>query len=207
MGYNKQKKGNHNHSKLGVFLFTPPALEVDSLDFTMFLLVHKPAHTHVPSIEDVARKVEVHLVAWQHLAHRCTELGLLLYKLRPKHHYFDHLGRDIARTLLNPRKVHQCNNDESFLGYLKRIGVRCHQANIMHRLFQRYLLFLSIRWHDTSCEDNWKQHTRGKSWERCCLQTACAGRELGSTRAQKPWCLWFGFHRFALQKNYVVDIF
>ena len=149
-----KKKGNHNHSKLGVFLFTPPALEVDSLDFTMFLLVHKPAHTHVPSIEDVARKVEVHLVAWQHLAHRCTELGLLLYKLRPKHHYFDHLGRDIARTLLNPRKVHQCNNDESFLGYLKRIGVRCHQANMMHRLFQRYLLFLSIRWHDTSCEDN-----------------------------------------------------
>ena len=152
-------------------------------------LLKSIAHTHVPSLQDVASKVEVHLVAWQHLAHRCTELGLRLYKLRPKHHYFDHLGRDMSRTLLNPRKVHQCNNDESFLGYLKRIGVRCHQANMMHRLFQRYLLFLSIRWHDASCEDKWKQHTGAKCWERSCPQTARAGWELGSTRALKLWCL------------------
>ena len=34
-----------------------------------------------------------------------------------------------------------CNNDESFLGYLKRIGVRCHQTSMMRRLFQRYILF------------------------------------------------------------------
>lgn len=100
------------------------------------------------SAEEVAHNFEVHLLAWQHLAARCEGLNLRLYKLRPKHHYFDHIGEDVQRTCLNMWKLASCNNDESFLGYLKRIGIRCHQASMVQRLFQRYLLFLSVRWHD-----------------------------------------------------------
>ena len=106
------------------------------------------------SAEEVAHNFEVHLLAWQHLAARCEGLNLRLYKLRPKHHYFDHIGEDVQRTRLNMWKLASCNNDESFLGYLKRIGIRCHQASMVQRLFQRYLLFLSVRWHDA--ESHWR---------------------------------------------------
>lgn len=74
------------------------------------------------SAEEVAHNFEVHLLAWQHLAARCEGLNLRLYKLRPKHHYFDHIGEDVQRTRLNMWKLASCNNDESFLGYLKRLG-------------------------------------------------------------------------------------
>ena len=70
--------------------------------------------------------------------------------MRPKHHNMDHMGRDIDRLRLNPRKIMACFGDESFLGYLKRIGIKCHQATLMVRLFQRYLLFISLRWRDNS---------------------------------------------------------
>ena len=56
---------------------------------------------------------------------------------------------DIARTRLNPARVSSCFSDESFLGYLKKIGVRCHSSNMMLRLLQRYILFLSLRWKDS----------------------------------------------------------
>ena len=47
------------------------------------------------SLKDLAKYMEIHLVAWQHIAKCCEELGLRLYKCRPKHHYCDHLGRNV----------------------------------------------------------------------------------------------------------------
>ncbi|CAK9059150.1 Uncharacterized protein SCF082_LOCUS31390 [Durusdinium trenchii] len=91
---------------------------------------------------------QMHLISWQHLARQCEVKGWKLFRLRPKHHQLDHLAIQVARTKLNPRKVMACFSDESFLGYLKRIGVRCHVSNMMDRLFQRYIMFLSLRWHD-----------------------------------------------------------
>ena len=128
---------------------------ISSKWFLFTLFVKSTGHNlpSVVSLKDLATYMEIHLVAWQHLASRCQVLGLRLYKCRPKHHFLDHLGRDVRRTLLNPRKVNQCNADESFLGYLKRIGVRCHQANMMTRLLNRYLLFLSLRWHESASEN------------------------------------------------------
>ena len=104
---------------------------------------------NVPS-KAVGENVEIHLLSWQHLAAQCSAKGLSLYKMRPKHHNFFHIGQDCVRTRLNP-KVQSCWNDESFLGYLKRIGLKCHQANVMQRMMQRYILFLSLRWHDARC--------------------------------------------------------
>ncbi|CAL1135367.1 unnamed protein product [Cladocopium goreaui] len=95
--------------------------------------------------DETGKNLEVHLVAWQHLASFFENLGECLFKLRPKHHNVNHMAQDVPRTRLNPRKVQACFNDESFLGYVKRIGVRCHQSNMMERLYQRYLLYLSLR--------------------------------------------------------------
>ena len=74
--------------------------------------------------------------------------GLHLFYLRPKHHYLMHLGQQVARTRINPRRVMSCFNDESFLGYLKRIGIKCHKATVGQRMLQRYALYLELRWRD-----------------------------------------------------------
>ena len=76
--------------------------------------------------------------------------GWKLFKIRPKHHMLDHLAKQVARTQLNPRRVMGCFSDESFLGYLKRIGIKRHVMNMMERLCQRYNLFLSLRWRETA---------------------------------------------------------
>ena len=103
--------------------------------------------------EEVANSLEEHLVAWQHLAAGCAAMGHLLYKLRPKHHYMDHLADDVRRTRLNPMKLMSCATDESFLGYLKKIGLRCHQMNMVERTFQRYILYISVRWQKARDEE------------------------------------------------------
>lgn len=98
--------------------------------------------------KDFSNHVEIHLIAWQHLAAICQDQSLRLFKLRPKHHSCDHMGTQVARTKVNPRKAMQCFGDESFLGFWKRIGVKCHSTSILRRIYQRYLLFLSLRWRD-----------------------------------------------------------
>ena len=99
--------------------------------------------------KDLSQHLEIHLIAWQHLACACREQGLHLFKLRPKHHQLDHLGQDAVLTRLNCGELMACWNDESFLGYIKQIAIRCHGGNTMVRLFQRYILFLSLRWRDS----------------------------------------------------------
>jgi hypothetical protein len=82
------------------------------------------------------------------------EQNLLLYRLRPKHHSVDHIQMDVVRTKLNPARVSSCFQEESFLGYIKRIGVRCHASNMLLRLLQRYILYLSLRWKDSRVKWN-----------------------------------------------------
>lgn len=83
-----------------------------------------------------------------HLAHKCEEKGEKLFKLRPKHHSIHHMSSQALKTKLNPRKVMSCFPDETFLGYLKRIAIRCHAAGVLTRTYQRYLMFLGFRWRD-----------------------------------------------------------
>jgi len=99
--------------------------------------------------KDISDCIRNHLIAWQHLAYRFELLKMKLFKLRPKHHSLDHLGSQVARTRINPRRVMSCWNDESFLGYLKKIGIKCHVKTILERLYQRYILGLALRWQET----------------------------------------------------------
>ena len=105
-------------------------------------------------LQDCSRHLQLHLIAWQHLSRRCLEQNLLLYRLRPKHHSVDHIQMDVVRTKLNPARVSSCFQEESFLGYIKRIGVRCHASNMLLRLLQRYILYLSLRWKDSRVKWN-----------------------------------------------------
>ena len=98
--------------------------------------------------KEIARSIHLHLVSWQWLAAEFAERGVSLFYLRPKHHCTDHMGEQVERWRINPRRVMACWSDESFLGSLKRIGVMCHRRSVLRRSFQRYALFISMRWHN-----------------------------------------------------------
>ena len=100
------------------------------------------------SLKEIYDSFMRYLIAWQHAACECQLKSLKLFKLRPKHHSTDHLAAQMKRTKLNARKVMSCFPDESFLGVLKKIGIKCHSLSVMRRVFQRYLLYLSLRWRD-----------------------------------------------------------
>ena len=97
-------------------------------------------------VEEVKRCIDLHLQCWQHVAASCVERRLKMFRLRPKAHYLQHLGRDIARNHVNVRLVSACFYDESFLGYIKRIACACHSSSmIKDRFWQRYLINMALR--------------------------------------------------------------
>lgn len=73
------------------------------------------------------------------------DAGEVLWGTRPKQHALWHLVMDLQHSALNP-KIFQCDMDESFLGDLKRIGVRTHGGTVTMRMLQRYMLSLACRY-------------------------------------------------------------
>ncbi|CAE7761614.1 unnamed protein product, partial [Symbiodinium necroappetens] len=90
------------------------------------------------------RHIRRHLTCWQWLASFSQSQGWHLWRLKPKHHYFDHISDFILRTRINP-SIGAVWEEESFLGRLKKIAIRCHSATTMKRLMQRYLLMMGLR--------------------------------------------------------------
>lgn len=150
--------------------------------------------------KELANHMEVHLVAWQHIAQRCAEMGLRLYKCRPKHHYCEHIFRDVRVNRLNPRKSSSCHNDESFLGYIKRIGIRCHQTSMLSRIYQRYLLHISLRWRDAS--ELWPPR---KNREPGIMPRSAANEAQGVFIVVffLPWLIFLTSFRHSIYKDYV----
>lgn len=118
---------------------------------------HRMSNHTLAMLQDFSDRLQVHLIAWQHLAAMSQDRGLMLFKLRPKHHSCDHLREQVARTRINPRLAMQCFGDESFLGFWKRIGISCHSSSILRRIYDRYLLYISLRWRDA--RDSWEMGT------------------------------------------------
>ncbi|CAE7812100.1 unnamed protein product [Symbiodinium sp. CCMP2592] len=89
--------------------------------------------------------VQLHLRTWQRLALKFEALGIALCKIRPKHHYLQHIGLYVASTRVNVR-IHQNFNSESYMGKMKKIAVKCHSVSMMLRVQQRYVLYLALSW-------------------------------------------------------------
>ena len=70
--------------------------------------------------------------------------GGCLYKVKPKLHYFCHVVDNHLVTAINPRWLHNFQ-DEDFNGRIARLCGKVHVASVMVRAFQRYLLFLGMR--------------------------------------------------------------
>ena len=136
---------------------------------------------------DVAEKVHdlfvQHLLHWQGLWQNSYHVGIKRWKIRPKHHDLEHLALQTKRTGVNPRFT-ACFQDESYLGQIKHVAIRCHSSTVLVRVFQRILLNLSQRWKDTRERLNpgsWKRWSYGHAaaahgktmvgWENLDIQT------------------------------------
>ena len=67
----------------------------------------------------------------------------MLFTIRCKTHYNHHIAEDVKKHRLNPAVYHTFQ-EESFLGKLKHIAVKCHGKTCTKRVFQRYLLCIAI---------------------------------------------------------------
>ena len=89
--------------------------------------------------------VQLHLQMWQRLALKFEALGIAMCKIRPKHHYLQHIALYVVATRVNVR-IHQNFNSESYMGKMKKIALKCHSASMMLRVQQRYVLYLALSW-------------------------------------------------------------
>ncbi len=91
--------------------------------------------------------VQEHLLHWQGLRQHYMVMGVKRWRLRPKHHYLEELSRWIGYTKVNPRFT-TTFDDESYLGMIKRVAVKCNITTCIQRVFERLILNLSQRWED-----------------------------------------------------------
>ena len=69
----------------------------------------------------------------------------LLFRPRPKNHYMGHLTDQTVRLRLNPRDL-ACWQDETYLGFVKKLTRMCHGSSVLKTSLLRYFLCLALRW-------------------------------------------------------------
>jgi hypothetical protein len=94
-------------------------------------------------IQEAERMGQLYLTSYQWLAVETDRLGLNLWFIRPKAHYFLHIATGLRTTGLNPKK-YACEIDESYMNTLKKIGSKTHGLSVMRRMLERYLLALRV---------------------------------------------------------------
>jgi hypothetical protein len=101
----------------------------------------------LPTQRDRAsRSGRLFLVTYQTLAEESIAERTWLYKVRPKHHDYDHVVMLLeAGSLLNPRFL-TCFAEEDLMGKLKRIGLKCSRQTAPVRMLEWWLLTVDRRW-------------------------------------------------------------
>lgn len=97
---------------------------------------------------DTADRLMECLQNWHAMRNACVKAAVKRWAFRPKHHYVEHVAEAIRRNRLNPRRL-SCFQDESYLGAIKHIAVKCHAGSALLRVYQRLLLGLGQRFEHT----------------------------------------------------------
>lgn len=100
----------------------------------------------------------MHLRLYGRLALMFQNLGIRLFKCRPKQHYFHEVLLRLRTCRLNPRHL-QNAAEETMLGRLKRVGVNTHKFTTSRRILQRHLLHLGMRWRRQRRDGTWHVRT------------------------------------------------
>lgn len=96
-------------------------------------------------VHKAIRAAQLFLDSYQWLAAHAVDQGACLWKLRPKHHYYGHMCRTMARDRINPRKM-SCFLAEDFVGKIAKLTRATNRRTAGLRVLQRFLLYLSQRW-------------------------------------------------------------
>lgn len=97
--------------------------------------------------QEISALLKQHLLHWQGINQFYVHQKVKRWKLRPKHHCLEELCKKMVETRVNPRHT-ACWQDESYLGQLKQVAVRCHSSTVLLRVFQRLILRLSQKWQE-----------------------------------------------------------
>lgn len=103
-----------------------------------------------PKLTDSETKQSVemgrlHLLCYGALASEALAKGQLLYKVRPKHHYFVHLLDEVNLWKSNP--LGQSNFiDEDNMKHLRGLSLGCHPTTVRRAWGKRYVLKQVLLW-------------------------------------------------------------
>lgn len=103
--------------------------------------------------------------AFQYLAAEAMEDGQLLWKYRPKYHYFLHLLEDLRSSSLN---MFFASNflDEDHMKVMRSVGSSCHPRTSRTKWARRYILKKKCSVRCRAQKPRWTM-TAGKSWTAC----------------------------------------
>lgn len=93
--------------------------------------------------QEAAQCLQVHLKTYGVLSDHFFKRRIMMFKIRCKSHYLWHVAFEVEVLKINPNLFHTFQ-EESFLGKIKQIGVKCHGRSCCHRLLQRYFLCLAL---------------------------------------------------------------
>ena len=119
-----------------------------SLQTAVHTLDHSELVMSESDTDYVCEHIQCFLLHWQGMFQIFHAAEICRWKFRPKHHYFEEMMMQIRRTRINPRHL-ACWQDESYLGHIKKIALRCHAGTALLRVFQRLSINLSHRFHKT----------------------------------------------------------
>lgn len=89
----------------------------------------------------------LHAVTYQSLAARALLQRRLLYKIRPKTHYFQHMLDHVSETHLSPMFL-ATFGDEDYMHKIRNIARACHGATFHRQWAKRYALKRALQWQE-----------------------------------------------------------
>ena len=93
----------------------------------------------------------LHSASYEWLAGQCLLAGRLLYKVRPKTHYFCHMVDHHEKTKIC--LMHLATfGDEDYMGKVRSICQACHGSTYMSTWARRYALKRALQWKEMKCE-------------------------------------------------------
>ena len=98
-------------------------------------------------VAEVTWLCRLHSACFQWLARQCISQRRLLYKIRPKTHYFVHMLDHYKSTKICLMFL-ATFGDEDYMGKIRRICQACHGATYMKTWVRRYALKRALQWRE-----------------------------------------------------------
>ena len=114
--------------------------------------MNKKIKMRVQVVRQTTWLCRLHSACHQWLGSRCIAQRRLLYKVRPKTHYFTHMVDHHEETCLCLLHL-STFGDEDFMGKIRKVAQSCHGKTYMHAWARRYVLKRALQWSEMKKEN------------------------------------------------------